>query len=323
MLIIIGGRTLSALLDENINIDLLVIADATERNYILVKDYIKRAKMPMLFSESANLKIVEEHKGMKLFYSYTELINNISKRKMTHISTGGSVAHAMTSYAGNLGCNPIIFIGQDFAYTNDKMYSKVTENKDGTYKFNEVKRDDDIYVEDISGGKVRTSLILDSQRKAMEKIIKLYPDTTFINATEGGAKIEGTINMTLKQAIKKYGSEPFEKFNKIQYNIDMKTNSKIELERLKWQAENLMNIIEEKCNGNKNLNNDYIYKNIMDMYDNNNVYKLLLYDPIYNYLKTNKDYNKISDEEMFFYEVLNLLKYAIKIIEEQIDIIKN
>ena len=36
---------------------------------------------------------------------------------------GGSVAHYMTLHALYMGCNPIIFIGQDLAYESEKKYS--------------------------------------------------------------------------------------------------------------------------------------------------------------------------------------------------------
>ena len=49
-------------------------------------------------------------------------------------------------------------------------------------------------------------------RENIEKIVKNNPSVKFINATEGGANIEGTEVVTLKKAISKY--EPKEKVKK-------------------------------------------------------------------------------------------------------------
>lgn len=45
----------------------------------------------------------------------------------------------MTACAIYMGCNPIIFIGQDLAYTNERKYSSISESNNRTEKFEEVK----------------------------------------------------------------------------------------------------------------------------------------------------------------------------------------
>lgn len=324
MLIISGGRTLGPLMDKDILPHLLVVADSTERNYTLVKDYINKIEIPLLFSESANLKIVKEHTGLKLFYSYSELINRIADRKITHISTGGSVAHAMTSYAANLGCNPIIFIGQDFAYTGNKTHSEIAENKDGSYNYDIAIRNDDIYVEDVNGNKVRTSLVLDSQRRAMEQIIKLYPNTTFINASEGGAKIEGTMQAKLYDVIKKYNKNQIKKIELVDYKVDMKKNAEIELKILKEQLNNLIEIIKKQIElykSEKNYTNRNEIDKIIKYCKENSIFEMLIYESIYLYLSTSQK-DTYKEEYKFYCNVLNSLENGQKVLIEELEEIK-
>lgn len=340
MLIISGGRTFGPLIEKNIKPDLLVIADATERNYKLVHNYITLSDTPLLFSESANLDIVKEHEGIKIFYSYSTLIDKIVGRKMTHVSTGGSVAHAMASYAGNLGCNPIIFIGQDFAYTGEKAHADIAENKDGSYNYDIAKSKDDIWVEDIYGSKVRTSIVLNNQRLAMEEIIKLYPSTKFINATEGGAKIKGTIEMPLKIAMDKYCNSEIEKITSLSYQVDMRNNAFIELNKLKDVFKELKDIVDDQILRSERIKENVTkvddrqyYKNIdlqmdlndskiIDIYNSREELQMLLYEPVYDYLRTDNDEDILLKKEKFYTKLKELLQYALNIINKQLITLK-
>ncbi len=324
MLIISGGRTLGPLLEREIMPDILVVADSTQRNYTLVKDYLDKINVPLLFSESANLNILNEHKGIKLFYSYNDIIDKIAERKMTHISTGGSVAHAMASYAANIGCNPVIFIGQDFAYSYDKTHSEIAENKDGSYNYEIAKRDDDIYVEAIHGEKIRTSLVLDSQRRAMEQIISLYPNTTFINSSESGARIRGTKEIKFEEVLKQNSNVKKQKIEMIDYKVSMKKNAEEQLEKLKNKINSL--IIDVKCcidEIEKGHNYDLakIIRKLIEYFKNDSVFEMILYNNVYLY--------KCSSEDAFYKEGYNfcrnslkMLENSYKIVAEELEIIK-
>lgn len=321
-LIISGGRTLKALIEKDIKIKLLVIADATDLNYKLVKDYIKDITAPLLFSEGANINIVNEHKGLKLFYSYSKIIENILGRKMTHISTAGSVAHAMTSYAANLGCNPIIFIGQDFAYLGDEHYSELTKDEysieDKNKKF--------IFVEDINGKKVRTDYALNNQRLSMEKIIELYKNVTFINATEGGARIKGTIEMPLKEVINKYNNEKVNDFEKINYIDNIKKNALKELEHINNEVKKIHEFIIERLE-NKNFSMDFNY--IKNICLENKIFKNILFPVIYEFYRTDRNINDVGEglnnktdvNKVFYLKIIDELNYVMDKIEEEKGII--
>jgi len=242
--LITGGRPLKGLVEKKISPGLVVALDSGNINYELMKGSIEETNFPLLFFEVTNEKIVENHNGYKIFSTYSPFIINALENKINVLETFGSVAHSSTSAAILLGCNPIIFIGQDFAYTNDRAHSAYLEEKHKDNKFEDVKNQNDIYVESIDGSQVRTSRVLNSYRIGMEKIIERNPQIRFINATEGGARIHGTEEMTLKEVIDIYRNNTIEKFEILKPNIKFKETIVNKLE----ETIECLKIIKTKCN---------------------------------------------------------------------------
>ncbi|MEG1256001.1 6-hydroxymethylpterin diphosphokinase MptE-like protein [Clostridium sp.] len=208
-IILTGGRPLKALCERNIKADFLAIVDAGESSFNIVKDWIDSVECPLLMNETTNSKATQKHKGEKIVTARNKFIKRAFDDKIDSVDYGGSVAHSMTYFAMQMGCDPIIFIGQDLAYTNDKGHADGIDH--GENNMNGYGREDDIYVDDIYGNKVRTSLVLNVFRTQFEEIIKGKQDVTFINATEGGANISGTIVMKLQDVLDKYCVNAFGK----------------------------------------------------------------------------------------------------------------
>lgn len=206
-LILSGGRTLRVLMERNIKLDFICAVDPLEESYKLVQGYIDKVKCPLVFYEGTNDKIVREHKKEKIFSTNSEFINRMYKKRIQSLSSGGSVAHSMTFLAAYMGCSPIIFVGQDLAYTGEQGHAKCAEDSFRKVTFEDYKKTDDIYVKDINGNEVRTSITLNSFRIALENIISLFPNIKFINATEGGVNIKGAENKNLKEVVNKIERE--------------------------------------------------------------------------------------------------------------------
>ncbi len=190
-----GGRTWRTLIEEGIKADFLSIVDAHELSYELVDEVIKKEEITLVHSEILPNKVLELHKGNRVFYPYAPWINDMVDNPNFNF-TYSSVAHTCTKIAMYMGCNPIIFIGQDLAYTDDKVHAKNAEFVQEKYKdkedINKVADEFSLYVEDIYGNKVRTSMTLSLFREQFEEIIKENCQIKFINSTEGGANIKGT-----------------------------------------------------------------------------------------------------------------------------------
>lgn len=207
-LIFSGGRTLKALMSKGINPSCIGVVDPGEVAYKLVTGYIDKANCPLFFNDCTPSKIIEEHKGNKFYALQNGFVGNALNEEIPSLYGGGSIAHSLTLLAIYMGCNPIIFIGQDLAYTNDQGHDNLAQNDWQNLTFdNYYKNDNDIYVEDIYGRPVRTSIQLNSYRINFEDIIAENDQVEFINATEGGAKIKGTKNEKLKEVLLKLKKE--------------------------------------------------------------------------------------------------------------------
>jgi len=248
MMIISGGRTLKPLIEKGIKPHLLVVADPGEISYELVEGYIENLDIPLLFYEGTNEKVVNNHKGDKIFFSTNKFIDDICEKEIMPLSCGGSVSHSMVSAALVFGCNPIIFVGQDLAFSGEKRYSSLTCNRDGSDPSNSNENNDYRLVEGVNEKEVRTNGEFEYFRRSFELIIKKNPYTVFVNATEGGARIHGTKEMKLKDVIAKYKSSKIEKIKKIKYDIDLKANAVQALKQVKESAKSIINSSKKAIN---------------------------------------------------------------------------
>ncbi|WP_252255055.1 6-hydroxymethylpterin diphosphokinase MptE-like protein [Clostridium sp. ZBS12] len=202
-IIITGGRTLKTLLDEGIRPDFVCSIDPGDGSYKVIEKVLD-SDVPLVFSEVSNYKMLEEYKGNKIFFEdmdFHDITYDLVGKKADGLWQGGSVAHICISLAAYLGCNNIIFVGQDLAYTNNKYHADSASVNNN----NSIEKDDEyIYVDDIYGEKVPTTIQLDFYRKNIEEMILEYKEVTFINSTEGGANIEGTLVKPLKDSIEEY-----------------------------------------------------------------------------------------------------------------------
>ncbi|NRT73717.1 motility associated factor glycosyltransferase family protein [Clostridium beijerinckii] len=219
-LILSGGRTLGALLERNINPTCLGVVDAGEVSYKLVEPYIKNIRCPLLFSETTNNKVVSECESVKFFDTQSNFIRKAWSENIISLCGGGSIAHTLTNFAIYLGCSPIIFIGQDLAYTGEQGHASCSGNRWDEWSFDKYKNENDIYVKDINGNLVRTSVVLNDYRICLEEIINAHPNTKFINATEGGANIEGAENRILGDILKELKSDEIVSMENFSINED-------------------------------------------------------------------------------------------------------
>ena len=162
------------------------------------------SKLPLLINFNAIYEFPIIHSG-KRFYFHTEFpfINQIWDKygkNYLKIETAGSVANDAFSFLRFIGFKHIIMIGQDLAYTGDKIHSRDTYEE--SVISNDVSRKKEVYViKDIYGNDVKTDYAMDIYRRWFENQLILHKELEVIDATEGGAKIEGTKIMSLQEAI--------------------------------------------------------------------------------------------------------------------------
>ncbi|KXG76341.1 motility associated factor glycosyltransferase family protein [Thermotalea metallivorans] len=130
--------------------------------------------------------------------------------------SGASVAHQLMGLALALGADPIILVGQDLAYSPDG----VSHTSEAAVKEKVDLSNIEIYVKDIHGRDVPTTFV-------WKKFLEIYENAisslkiNCIDATEGGAYIQGTKVMPLREVIENYCSEELPKFRTLIDSIEV------------------------------------------------------------------------------------------------------
>lgn len=200
---IIGvDSALKALLREGVDFHIGISVDM-RKNPALFEDE-RLAGYPFVV-DTCCIPAITERNQNRLFFldsvgfaGYTEIIKKKSKEGLGVLMSGGSVATSAFELAQYLGFKNIILIGQDLAYTGGKTHvsgfaeSEANERDEGMLT----------EVEGMDGTMLRTDLQMDYYRKWFEmKINRNAGKLTVYNATEGGARIHGAVELTLQEVI--------------------------------------------------------------------------------------------------------------------------
>ncbi|EAJ5063879.1 motility associated factor glycosyltransferase family protein, partial [Campylobacter coli] len=153
----------------------------------------------------------------------SSFIENINLCPYGYVGYGPSVAHMAYEFATHLSHKNIIFIGQDLAYAKDgfshtKDYSNLDKHE-GHFQRDKGKFQCLAYG---GNGKVESSGIWTMFRFSLQNTISRNIISTTYNCTEGGARIEGTIEKPFLWAcenlLDKDLNKPFEKLEPLSLN---------------------------------------------------------------------------------------------------------
>ena len=192
--------SLKALLQYDIIPDLFVTVDGMKLNAHFTDSRV--AAIPVVCNLSGVATVIENHRGIQFFVNdmnphINNILNPVNKQIPT-VMSGGSVANTAFSLAELLGFERIIMVGQDLAYTDNKTHASGTVR--GAMNL-DISREEYVEVEGYYGGAVRSSYEFSLYLDWFQKELELRPEITMINATEGGAKIRGAVQMPLQEAI--------------------------------------------------------------------------------------------------------------------------
>lgn len=218
--IIAAGSTLNPLLKHGIKPDVLVSFDPGKGNYRHFEHLASR-DIPLVYVPTIYPQIIDEYEGPRFMSGmdtspYISWMSKTLHESKGELWSGPSVANVSWHLARLMGLNPIIFVGQDLAYTDMKSHADGATHARSIQQ--EVGADNARYVATDSsvGGTVLTDRPMYSMKVWFEqRLAQTPPDHTTIDATEGGAKIEGTVVMPLAEALKQYCSEPFNPYDEI------------------------------------------------------------------------------------------------------------
>lgn len=212
--IICVGTALKALKKKGIEPDFVVSIDGSEKNYKHFEGCSTDA--PLLYDLTIYPRILKEHKESLIICQLASTMTDLIEAKLLievgQLNTGPSVANLSLDFAYKMGCNPIVFIGQDLAYLDNRTHATGTTYEKDRIEL-ENSNDKYVLVEGNYKDVVLTDRVFLSFKTWFETYIASHNDRTYINATEGGARIKGTKIMTLNDVLIKYLTK--------QYEIDM------------------------------------------------------------------------------------------------------
>jgi hypothetical protein len=155
---------------------------------------------PAIYEEYAGAKVIVSRAGL----SFEEWIRKTIP-ELAPVNAGHSVANLNFRMAKEMGCDPIILIGQDLAYGDDG-HTHVTgtyDKLDATKKIVDHGEKNKIMIKGYYGGTVETKHVWEVFRRWFEDRCS-EATGTIINATEGGAYIEGALHLSLAEVIERY-----------------------------------------------------------------------------------------------------------------------
>ncbi|MCB2297190.1 motility associated factor glycosyltransferase family protein [Clostridium tagluense] len=305
--IIVSIGSASKILHSHSIIPHLRIAIDPFENNDEIYNNIDTSVCPIIYDSFFYYKSLATYKGPKfrMVLDSNRMVQYLfdnAKTKYSMIRSGFSLIIPTLDLFTKLKGSQIIFMGQDLSYPMKKRYAE------GSWTDEEVDFEDDrvelVKSVDIYGNEIDTETSFLDVKYMMETIIALNPEIQYINATEGGLNIEGTIIKDFKDVLGEYLIKNL--------NIRDKVNN-VHSEFLQnkydgyWKtiAESI-DILEKDVDDIIRIN-DSIYTKIRNIYNSTNraPYKLLKdikkIDSLYKELEKNKLFSTLCTFDLHPY----------------------
>ncbi len=196
---------------------LVLAGDSSEANFRHLQG-LGHTGAALVAEPMTHPRIVEEFDGDKFIMSFNEVLMKELSGILGDfgvVKAWGSISTGAFDLARKLGCDPIVFAGQDLAFSDGRYYAHGTYQekrwlRELTYPRSlqdmhkwRMSNENALDVTDLFGKPQRTSKQLEAYRHYFEREIA---ETTarVINASEGGAGFTGVENLPLEHVLWKY-----------------------------------------------------------------------------------------------------------------------
>lgn len=214
-IIFTGYTALKVLLMNGIRPDFVVALDGRQLNYETEEMLREKFEIPLIYSPFVDYRLLEKHQGIKIrctvsYDSYSQYLDQKLGKPVRPLYAAGTVAATMMDIAYQMGCRPIIFAGQDLAYSDDFTHVPGTSYDAFLKKHHyDIRQHSFLLVKDVFEREVKTDYVFLQYKKGLEDYIRLKKESgLFLDATEGGVRIEGTELSSLAEAVKSEGPFP-------------------------------------------------------------------------------------------------------------------
>lgn len=173
-----------------------VFSDITEQGITTI---------PLIFGSTVGFNAVTKYTGtlMHMFINQDTVSPYYLGRGQINdtnsmLADAPSIAVITMQLLIRLECNPVILVGQNFAYRNNQHYAAGIGYSVRPTHLSEQELQGLITVKGVEGEDVFTTPGFDQGNKTMSQYIKSCPEIEVMNATRGGARIEGTTYKSLE-----------------------------------------------------------------------------------------------------------------------------
>ncbi len=210
-----------ALLSRGIAPDFTAIIDYNKISKRYFEAVPAENACPLICDPKASWEAIESHQGPKLFYQ-DQIMSILLGGRVTkgELEMGATVAHLVFFFAQYTGADPVIFVGQDLAYPHNISHVPGTAiydqwrshvNRFNTYRMKEWEfilrlRSTAAKVPDVRGSDIYTDELMFSYLRDFD-ILCAGSGRKCINTSSAGARIRGTDQMSLGEALEKYCSK--------------------------------------------------------------------------------------------------------------------
>ncbi|KQL46525.1 hypothetical protein AN963_16490 [Brevibacillus choshinensis] len=169
----------------------------------IIEDNI--TEIPLIFGSTIGYETLGKYPGKlaNFFVLNDSIVDLLIKRQNEGELLTSQRLRTISSITMNvlhdIGCSPIILVGQNFGYLGDEYYAKgIAYINPATTK---EQKETAVEVENVYGNIILSSRGHAEMRVEMEDLISSIQPVNILNATKGGARIAGTTFMPLEEII--------------------------------------------------------------------------------------------------------------------------
>lgn len=195
------GTTFNKLMNAGIRPDYVIITDANERVLKQIEGQ-QESGIPLILLSTAYYGFARDYRGpvyLAMQDGFGPAQEMASERGLSLFPVGGSVATFGVSLAIWAKVKKLITVGLDLSYPGNRVHASDTSEQELS-EVGGLKK-----IKGIDGSEVFTGTAFDLYRRFIEdeirKARRMGTQTEFVNATEGGAAIEGMRNEKLVNAL--------------------------------------------------------------------------------------------------------------------------
>ncbi|MDG0794577.1 DUF115 domain-containing protein [Cohnella ginsengisoli] len=210
--IIAAGTSIQSLMHYGVEPHLIVTIDGGMPNYHAFS-HLKLDDIPILYTPQVQHHIVE-NRTKNTIHSFlandmiTQVLMAVTQDEAVFASTH-SVTGTAIQAAIFMGCEHIVFAGQDLSYPTEVVYASGAKHVDPGYAAR-IRQSADIQVDNVQGGKNQTTESMLLTLRDIEDLLSKHSNVRFTNTSSLGAQIQHAGFMPLNQIEEKLQANKLE-----------------------------------------------------------------------------------------------------------------